>query len=236
MPSIYLLNYPSFYKHLIPSHRQARAPVILLYFEELREVATRLGKVSAYYITADKIERMRKTGGEREKKERERVETALLCWLLDWAGVGHKEEQQSSKCGWQLTGLAFGVGACLCLLFLYARSDAVIENLSVRALGGVQEEARCSHVSNLPGFSPSASFLRWQVRYAIASTAELNPKHNNNNFRSYTTLQQDPLWLVPANAPSLTQKANKILEFSSLWKKKKSPTISHFLVCGCEHR
>lgn len=46
--------------------------MILLYFEELREVATRLGKVSAYYITADKIERMRKTGGEREKKEREK--------------------------------------------------------------------------------------------------------------------------------------------------------------------
>lgn len=67
MLSIYLLNYPSFYKHLIPSHRQARAPVILLYFEELREVATRLGKVRAYYITADKIERVRKTGWEREK-------------------------------------------------------------------------------------------------------------------------------------------------------------------------
>lgn len=62
MLSIYLLNYPSFYKHLIPSHRQARAPVISLYFEELREVATRLGKVRAYYITADKIERVRKTG------------------------------------------------------------------------------------------------------------------------------------------------------------------------------
>ncbi|KAI3355151.1 hypothetical protein L3Q82_018019, partial [Scortum barcoo] len=30
MPSIYLLNYPSFYKHLIPSHRQARAPIELL--------------------------------------------------------------------------------------------------------------------------------------------------------------------------------------------------------------
>lgn len=66
MPSIYLLNYPSFYKHLIPSHRQARAPVILLYFEELREVAMRLGKVSPYYITADKIERVRKTGWEGE--------------------------------------------------------------------------------------------------------------------------------------------------------------------------
>lgn len=46
----------------------------------------------------------------------------------------------------------------VCLLFLYACSDAAIENLSIRALGGVQEEARCSHVSNLPGFSPAASF------------------------------------------------------------------------------
>lgn len=65
MPSIYLLNYPSFYKHLIPSHRQARAPVILLYFEELREVARRQSEATVYYITTDKIERPRKRGKER---------------------------------------------------------------------------------------------------------------------------------------------------------------------------
>lgn len=71
MLSIYLLNYPSFYKHLIPSHRQARAPVILLYFEELREVARRQSEATAYYITTDKIERLRR--GERgNEKERER--------------------------------------------------------------------------------------------------------------------------------------------------------------------
>lgn len=85
MPSIYLLNYPSFYKHLIPSHRQARAPVILLYFEELREVARRQSEATAYYITTDKIERPRKAGRERgreEERERERkrdpVESVLL--------------------------------------------------------------------------------------------------------------------------------------------------------------
>ncbi|CAB1451581.1 unnamed protein product [Pleuronectes platessa] len=47
-------------KHLIPSHRQAGAPVILLYSEELREVARRQSEATAYYITADKIERPRK--------------------------------------------------------------------------------------------------------------------------------------------------------------------------------
>lgn len=65
MLSIYLLNYPSFYKHLIPSHRQAKAPVILLYFEELREVARRQSEATAYYITPDKIERL----GEREERQ-----------------------------------------------------------------------------------------------------------------------------------------------------------------------
>lgn len=83
MLSIYLLNYPSFYKHLIPSHRQARAPVILLYFEELREVARRQSEATAYYITTDKIERLRKGERERErernrKRERDPVESVLL--------------------------------------------------------------------------------------------------------------------------------------------------------------
>ena len=79
MPSIYLLNYPSFYKHLIPSHRQARAPVILLYFEELREVARRQSEATAYYITTDKIERPRKAEGDSEReKERDPVESVLL--------------------------------------------------------------------------------------------------------------------------------------------------------------
>lgn len=67
--SIYLLNYPSFNKHLIPSPRQARAPLILLYFEELRKVARRQSKATAYYITPDKIERQGKTEGEKNKGE-----------------------------------------------------------------------------------------------------------------------------------------------------------------------
>lgn len=74
MQSIYLLNYPSFYKHVIPSHRRARAPVILLYFEELREVARRQSEATAYYVTTDKIERLRE--GERGATERERREKA----------------------------------------------------------------------------------------------------------------------------------------------------------------
>lgn len=113
MLSIYLLNYPSFYKHLIPSHRQARAPVILLYFEELREVARRLSEATAYYITADKIERQR----ERER-ERPRGKCFVVV-LLDWAAVGTTE---SSKCRWRLTGLAscvcvhcISVSVCLCM-------------------------------------------------------------------------------------------------------------------------
>lgn len=118
MLSIYLLNYPYFNKHLIPSHRQARAPVILLYFEELREVARRLSKATAYYITADKIERQR----EREK-ERETPWKVFCCGVIRldccWLQRGTTE---SSKCRWRLTGLAscvcvhcISVSVCLCM-------------------------------------------------------------------------------------------------------------------------
>lgn len=68
MRCIYLLNYPSFNKHLIPRPRQTGAPVILLYFEELREVARRQSEATAYYITTDKIERQ----GESDTEERRR--------------------------------------------------------------------------------------------------------------------------------------------------------------------
>lgn len=78
MPSIYLLNYPSFYKHLIPSHRQARAPVILLHFEELREGARRLSEATTFYITTDKIE-----GLGKKERERDPVESVSVLVLLD---------------------------------------------------------------------------------------------------------------------------------------------------------
>lgn len=45
--------------------------MILLYFEELREVARRQSEATAYYITTDKIERGRERQRERER-ERER--------------------------------------------------------------------------------------------------------------------------------------------------------------------
>ena len=52
--------FPSLSVHLqasYPQSQQARAPVILLHFEELREVARRQTEATAYYITTDKIER-----------------------------------------------------------------------------------------------------------------------------------------------------------------------------------
>lgn len=64
--------------------------MILLYFEELREVARRQSEATAYYITTDKIERPRKTdrgrerqrkrerGGEKNESERDPVESVLL--------------------------------------------------------------------------------------------------------------------------------------------------------------
>lgn len=81
MRSIYLLNYPPFYKHLIPSHRQARALVILLYFEELREVARRQSEATAYYITTDKIERQREEKEEGERKT-ERARDSGKCFVV----------------------------------------------------------------------------------------------------------------------------------------------------------
>lgn len=99
MRHIYLLNYPSFNKHLIPRPRQARAPVILLYFEELREVA---GKATAYYITTDKIERQDEKDTEERRREThwERLDGKVFSFLfffvalLDWAAVGYRSEQQ----------------------------------------------------------------------------------------------------------------------------------------------
>ncbi len=114
MPSIYLLNYPSFYKHLIPSHRQARAPVILLYFEELREVARRQSEATAYYITTDKIERPRKAERAKGRERGTRwkvfccgVIRLSCCWL-------QSRTTESPECRWLLTGLAF---PRLCVLY-----------------------------------------------------------------------------------------------------------------------
>ena len=51
-----------------PQSQAARAPAILLYFEELREVARRQRWATGYYITADKIERAeRETHTDREE-------------------------------------------------------------------------------------------------------------------------------------------------------------------------
>ncbi len=132
MPSIYLLNYPSFYKHLIPSHRQARAPVILLYFEELREVARRQSEATAYYITTDKIERPRKAERERGK-ERERgtqwkvfccgVIRLSCCWLQSGT-------TESPKCRWLLTGLASCV--CVCCIRVCVFVHVAAEPLKAR--------------------------------------------------------------------------------------------------------
>lgn len=61
-----MLNYPSFNKHLIPSHRQAGAPVILLYFEELREVARRRAKQALITLPLIRL-KGREKQGERER-------------------------------------------------------------------------------------------------------------------------------------------------------------------------
>lgn len=172
MLSIYLLNYPSFYKHLIPSHRQARAPVILLYFEELREVATRLSKASVYYITADKIERVRKTGWE---QKRERGRKVFCCAVIRLSCCWPQRGTAEFKMQVAVNRVSF---LCCCVsvfMFLYACSDAAIENLSGRALGEVQEEAKCSHVSNVPGLSSSVSFPQWQVRYDCYQHCKIKP-------------------------------------------------------------
>lgn len=79
--------------------------MILLYFEELREVARRQSEATAYYITTDKIERPRKREREsekrREQEERERGRPGGKCFvvvLLDCAAVAYRVEQQSPKC------------------------------------------------------------------------------------------------------------------------------------------
>lgn len=140
-------------------------------------------------------------------KEREGGKCFVVL-LLDWAVVGPKEEQQSSECRWQLTGLAFLCCCASVFVLLYARSDAAIENLSGRALGEVQEEAKRSRASNVPGFSPSVSFPQRQVRYdryqrrrikpdTSSTTTTTNNNHNHNNdsdSRSYSMSHQIPHW------------------------------------------
>lgn len=112
-----------FYKHLIPSHRQARAPVILLYIEELREVARRQSKATAYYITTDKIERPRTAETEKEREQGTQwkvfccgVIRLSCCWLQSGT-------TESPKCRWLLTGLASCVCVCcnMCVCVLKAR-------------------------------------------------------------------------------------------------------------------
>lgn len=130
MQSVYLLNYPSFNKHLIPSHRQARAPVILLYFEELREVARRRAKQALITLPLIRL-KGREKQGEREphrKEEKHRIKRerrigregrrraqskvfccAVIrlscCWLQSGTAEGR-------KCRWLLTGLAPYIGVC----------------------------------------------------------------------------------------------------------------------------
>lgn len=74
------MTYPSFYKHVVPSHRETEDPVILLYFEELREVVRRQSEATVYYITADKIERPRNREGAAVVV---RVSVVCVCVCVD---------------------------------------------------------------------------------------------------------------------------------------------------------
>lgn len=180
MQSAYLLNYPSFNKHLIPSHRQAGAPVILLYFEELREVARRRAKQALITLPLIRLKGREKQGereGERptEKRgkteresnrervrERERgtqwkvfccaVIRLSCCWLQSGTTEG-------PKCRRLLTGLAPRTGVCYTHMFVHCSKN--LDSLSIRALGEGREEAAAKE---LPQSSSSASRPSWQVR------------------------------------------------------------------------
>lgn len=138
-------------------------------------------------------------------KEREGGKCFVVL-LLDWAVVGHKVEQQSSKCRWQLTGLAFCVVACLYLCFFTHAAMQPLKTCQAEHWGKSkkkQNAAMCqtSQNSPLPCLSPSG---RWDM--IAISTAELNLTHpttttnnnnNDNNYsnsRSYSMSHQIPHW------------------------------------------
>lgn len=56
--------------------------MILLYFEELREVARRQSEATAYYITTDKIERQRERKRGERKTHRERERDSGKCFVV----------------------------------------------------------------------------------------------------------------------------------------------------------
>lgn len=129
MQSVYLLNYPSFNKHLIPSHRQAGAPVILLYFEELREVARRRAKQALITLQLIRL-KGRERQGEREpqregKKHREGEKARGTQWKVFCCAVIRlsccwlqSRTTEGPKCRWLLTELAPRVGVCYICMFV----------------------------------------------------------------------------------------------------------------------
>lgn len=138
-------------------------------------------------------------------KEREGGKCFVVL-LLDWAVVGHKEEQQSSKCRWQLTGLAFCVVACLYLCSFTHAAMQPLKTCQAEHWGKSkkkQNAAMCQTSQNSPRpcLSPSG---RWDM--IAISTAELNLTHpttttnnnsNDNNYsnsRSYSMSHQIPHW------------------------------------------
>lgn len=115
--------------------------------------------------------RERERERKREQEERERKRPSGKCFvvvLLDCAAVGYRVEQQSPKCRWLLTGLAFHV--CVCRTRVCARvcvcSSRTMESPSLRALGEGQEEvtATFGQMTELPESSSSGSQPPWQVR------------------------------------------------------------------------
>lgn len=111
------------------------------------------------------------------------------------------------------------VRVCVCCFFMHAVMQPLKTCQSER--WGESKRKRDAAMCQTSQDSPQPPLFQMrEMRYAIALTAELNPKHHNNIFRSSSILLWDPLWVVPANAPSFTQKGNKILEFSTPWKKK----------------
>lgn len=151
--------------------------MILLYFEELREVARRQSEATAYYITTDKIERGRERQRERER-ERERAKErargtqwkVFCCCVIRlsccWLQSGTTE---SLKCRWLLTGLASCVCVCSICVCVCACSSTTTESPSLRALGEGQEEAMAKYgqMTELPESSSSASRPPCQVRSVV---------------------------------------------------------------------